>query len=54
MEVEQDQEMLIVKVFFNPAPGDHDLDKTLLSLVDIVCTNENEAGPGGHPFKQKD
>ena len=29
--------------FFNPAPGDPKLDTSILSLVDIICTNENEA-----------
>ncbi|CAI4232055.1 unnamed protein product [Auanema sp. JU1783] len=32
-----------VRTFFNPAPGDRNLDKSILELVDIVCTNENEA-----------
>jgi len=29
--------------FFNPAPGRADLDKAILPLTDIICTNENEA-----------
>ncbi|CAJ0607857.1 unnamed protein product [Cylicocyclus nassatus] len=32
-----------VKTFFNPAPGDPNLDRSILPLTDIVCTNENEA-----------
>uniref|UniRef100_A0A1I7TFB9 Ribokinase n=1 Tax=Caenorhabditis tropicalis TaxID=1561998 RepID=A0A1I7TFB9_9PELO len=32
-----------VTTFFNPAPGDPNMDKSILELVDIVCTNENEA-----------
>ncbi|PAV89139.1 hypothetical protein WR25_14152 [Diploscapter pachys] len=40
-----------VTVFFNPAPGDPNLDKNLLKLVDIVCVNENEAEfITGHPL----
>ncbi|VDM71742.1 unnamed protein product [Strongylus vulgaris] len=31
-----------VKTFFNPAPGNPDLDKSILPLTDIICTNENE------------
>ncbi|KHJ78830.1 putative ribokinase, partial [Oesophagostomum dentatum] len=31
-----------VKTFFNPAPGDPNLDKSIVSLTDIICTNENE------------
>ncbi|CAI5443448.1 unnamed protein product [Caenorhabditis angaria] len=31
------------KTFLNPAPGDAKMDKSILSLTDIVCTNENEA-----------
>lgn len=31
-----------VTTFLNPAPGDANMDKTILSLVDIICTNENE------------
>ncbi|PAV91192.1 hypothetical protein WR25_05470 [Diploscapter pachys] len=36
-------EELLVTVFFNPTPGDPNLDKNLLKLVDIICINENEA-----------
>ncbi|CAA91318.2 Ribokinase [Caenorhabditis elegans] len=32
-----------VTTFLNPAPGDPNMDKTILELVDIICTNENEA-----------
>ncbi|CAP23752.1 Protein CBG02845 [Caenorhabditis briggsae] len=32
-----------VITFLNPAPGDANMDKTILDLVDIICTNENEA-----------
>ncbi|CAI2345637.1 unnamed protein product [Caenorhabditis sp. 36 PRJEB53466] len=32
-----------VTTFLNPAPGDANMDKSILSLVDIICTNENEA-----------
>ncbi|VDK79108.1 unnamed protein product [Cylicostephanus goldi] len=31
-----------VQTFFNPAPGDPNLDKSILSLTDIICTNESE------------
>lgn len=33
-----------VTTFLNPAPGDPNMDKTILELVDIICTNENEVG----------
>ncbi|GMR38314.1 hypothetical protein PMAYCL1PPCAC_08509 [Pristionchus mayeri] len=32
-----------VTTFLNPAPGDPNLDKSMLTFVDIICTNENEA-----------
>ncbi|CAJ0608537.1 unnamed protein product [Cylicocyclus nassatus] len=32
-----------VKTFFNPAPGDPNMDKSILPLTDIICTNESEA-----------
>lgn len=32
-----------VTTFLNPAPGDANMDKTILDLVDVICTNENEA-----------
>ncbi|GMT16188.1 hypothetical protein PFISCL1PPCAC_7485, partial [Pristionchus fissidentatus] len=32
-----------VTTFLNPAPGDANLDKSMLAFVDIICTNENEA-----------
>ncbi|CAJ0576423.1 unnamed protein product, partial [Mesorhabditis spiculigera] len=32
-----------VTTFYNPAPGDEHMDRKILDLVDIVCTNENEA-----------
>ncbi|CAJ0931763.1 unnamed protein product, partial [Mesorhabditis belari] len=32
-----------VTTFYNPAPGNSSLEKSILALVDIVCTNENEA-----------
>ncbi|KAF1765350.1 hypothetical protein GCK72_005302 [Caenorhabditis remanei] len=32
-----------VTTFLNPAPGDAKMDKTILELVDVICTNENEA-----------
>ncbi|KAI1724344.1 pfkB family carbohydrate kinase domain-containing protein [Ditylenchus destructor] len=32
-----------VTTFFNPAPGRPDLDRRILPLTDIICTNENEA-----------
>ncbi|KAL3077373.1 hypothetical protein niasHT_035208 [Heterodera trifolii] len=32
-----------VTTFFNPAPGRADIDRTILPLCDIICTNENEA-----------
>ena len=35
--------LFLVTTFFNPAPGDPNLDTSILSLVDIICTNENEA-----------
>ncbi|EYC05477.1 hypothetical protein Y032_0082g1605 [Ancylostoma ceylanicum] len=32
-----------VKTFFNPAPGDPNMDKSIVAITDIICTNENEA-----------
>ncbi|CAB3411039.1 unnamed protein product [Caenorhabditis bovis] len=32
-----------VTTFLNPAPGDPKMDKSILELTDILCTNENEA-----------
>uniref|UniRef100_A0A8R1DHM7 Ribokinase n=1 Tax=Caenorhabditis japonica TaxID=281687 RepID=A0A8R1DHM7_CAEJA len=32
-----------VTTFLNPAPGDANMDKSILEIVDIICTNENEA-----------
>ncbi|ETN81103.1 hypothetical protein RB195_017655 [Necator americanus] len=32
-----------VKTFFNPAPGDPNMDKSIVTLTDIICTNESEA-----------
>lgn len=32
-----------VKTFFNPAPGEPNMDKSIVALTDIICTNENEA-----------
>ncbi|EPB73905.1 ribokinase [Ancylostoma ceylanicum] len=32
-----------VKTFFNPAPADSNMDKSIVSLTDIICTNETEA-----------
>ncbi|KAH7719887.1 Protein F07A11.5 [Aphelenchoides avenae] len=32
-----------VTTFFNPAPGRKDLDRRLVGLSDVICTNENEA-----------
>ncbi|CAL2033107.1 unnamed protein product [Caenorhabditis brenneri] len=32
-----------VTTFLNPAPGDANMDKSILDLVDVICTNENEA-----------
>jgi len=32
-----------VKTFLNPAPGRSDLERQLLPLTDIICTNQNEA-----------
>lgn len=31
-----------VRTFFNPAPGDPNLNKAILEYTDIICTNENE------------
>jgi len=50
-EIDQEGNIEVFKVakkhsittFFNPAPGRADLDKTILPLTDIICTNENEA-----------
>jgi ribokinase len=32
-----------VRTFLNPAPGRSDLERRLLPLTDIICTNQNEA-----------
>ncbi|RCN42670.1 ribokinase [Ancylostoma caninum] len=32
-----------VKTFFNPAPGEPNMDTSIIALTDIICTNENEA-----------
>lgn len=32
----------LVTTFLNPAPGRKDLDRRLLPLTDIICTNQNE------------
>ncbi|KIH63302.1 putative ribokinase [Ancylostoma duodenale] len=34
---------LEVKTFFNPAPGEPNMDTSIVALTDIICTNENEA-----------
>ncbi|CAJ0608538.1 unnamed protein product [Cylicocyclus nassatus] len=31
-----------VQTFFNPAPGDPNLDRSILLITDIICTNESE------------
>ncbi|GMS92962.1 hypothetical protein PENTCL1PPCAC_15137, partial [Pristionchus entomophagus] len=32
-----------VTTFLNPAPGDPNMDQSMLAFVDIICVNENEA-----------
>jgi len=32
-----------VRTFLNPAPGRADLERRLLPLTDVICTNQNEA-----------
>ncbi|KAI6222868.1 Ribokinase [Aphelenchoides fujianensis] len=31
-----------VKTFFNPAPGNRDMDRSILEFTDIICMNETE------------
>ncbi|RCN42067.1 putative ribokinase [Ancylostoma caninum] len=31
-----------VRTFFNPAPGEPNMDTSIIALTDIICTNENE------------
>lgn len=36
------QTKIVVTTFYNPAPGNADMNPELLRFCDVICANENE------------